>query len=72
MSKRNVNHLLRVHKSDVPNIKNLQIIIRQGTNNGDEKAKGSSTTLQNHDYPNAKMKRKIFNDATQIFKDISV
>ena len=72
MNKRNVNHLLRVHKNDVLNTKNLQIITRQGTKIGEDKEKTSSTFMQNHEYPNPRMQRQIFNDATQVFKELAI
>ena len=58
MNKRNINHLSRVHKNDVINIKNLQIITRKGTNIGEDKAKRNSTILQNHEYHNPRMKKE--------------
>lgn len=72
MKKRNINHLSGVHKNDVLNTKNLQIITRQGTEIGEDKAKTSSTMLQNHEYLNLKIQRKIFNDATQVFKELAM
>ena len=68
MSKRKVNHLSWLHRNDVINTKKHWIITRQGTNIGDDKAKSTSKILQNHDYPNPKIQRKICNDATHVFK----
>ena len=72
MRKRNVNHLSRVHKNDILNTRNIQIITRQGKNIGDDKAKRNNTMLQNHAYSNPRMQRQIFNDATQVFKDLAM
>lgn len=50
------------------NTKNLQIITRQGTKIGDDKAKSNTTMFPNHAYPNRRMQIQIFNDAIQVFK----
>ena len=72
MEKRNINHLSRVHKNDLVNSKNLRIIASQGTKIGEDNINSNSTTLQNHDDPNPKVKKQIFNDATQVFKNIAM
>ena len=68
MIKINFNHLLRVHKIDIINTKNLQIITRQCTKIRYDKGKINNTMLQNHAYPNLRMKRQIFNDSTKFSK----
>ena len=70
MKKRNINHLLRSHKNFL-NTKNLHIIIRQGTKIGENRLKNKSTIIQNHEYPNPRIERQIFNDASQVFKELA-
>ena len=53
------------------NTKNLQIITRQRSKIGDDKAKTNSTILQNHEYLNPIMQRQIFNDSIKVFKEAS-
>ena len=68
MNKKNVSHLSRVHRNDMVNTKNIQIITRQGTHIGDDKVKRNNTVLQNHEHPNTKLQNKTFNHSTQVFK----
>ena len=72
MEKRSINHLSRFHKNDLVNSKKFRIISRQGTKIEEDNKKNNNTSLQNHYYPNPKLQKKIFNDATQVFKNPSI
>lgn len=71
MNKRILKNLSIFNKIYVLNTKNLQIITRQGTKIGEDNAKTSSTILQSHEYPNLRIQRKIFNNKTQVFKELA-
>lgn len=71
MNKRNINHLSKVHKNDMVNTKNLQIITRKGTNIGDDEIKINSTVLQNHEHLNTNMQKQTSNHTTQVFKELA-
>ena len=64
------NHFLRVPKHEVMNTKKLQVITRQGTRIREDKEKSVSTIMKKHDYPNPTKQKKLFKDATQVFKDL--
>ena len=49
----------------------MQIITTKGTKIGEEKGKIIRTISPKHDYPNLVMKRKIFKDESQVFKDLA-
>ena len=68
--KKNVNVLSCVQKHDVINTKNLHIVTQQGTKNGNDNPCISKIKEKN-DYPNPAKQNKLYNDATNIFKEFS-
>ena len=49
----------------------MHIITRQGTKIGEDKSKGINSSFQKYDYPNPIMKRKTFEDTSQVFKELA-
>ena len=64
----NVNHLLRIHKNDLVNSKNLHIVTRQGTKICKDRIITNDAILTNQHYLDLKMKNQVFNDAIDVFK----
>ena len=72
MSKKNVNHLSRMHINVVVNIINLWIITREGTQIRDDKVKNNNIVLRYYEHPNTKMHKQKFNHATQVLIDLEM
>ena len=68
--KKNVNVLSCVQKHDVINTKNLHIVTRQGTKIGSDNPRISKIKEKN-DYPNPATQKKLYNDATNIFREFA-
>ena len=59
-----------VQKHDVINTKNLHIVTRQGTKIGSDNPRISKRKEKN-DYPNLAKQKKLYKDATNVFKEFS-
>ena len=68
--KKNFNVLSCVQKHDVMNTKNLHIVTRQGTKNGNNNPRISKIKEKN-DYPNWTKQKKLYNNASNMFKDFA-
>lgn len=71
MAKRNVNHLSHIPKTNLVNSKNIHILTRQGTKIGEDRIITNDATLPNQHYSNVKMQKKVYNDATNVFKKLA-
>ena len=68
--KKNVNLLSCVQKYDVIRTKNLQIVTRQGTKNGNDNLR-ISNIKSNNDYPNPIKQKQLYNDASNMFQEFT-
>ena len=69
ISKKLVNILLCVPKSDVHSVKNLQIITRCGTRTGyDKNTIEPINHIEKNDYPNSKKQKDLFKNASKVFE----
>ena len=68
-NKKNINVLSSVHKCDIVQTKNLQIVTQQGTKNGMDNPQIRKIKSK-EDYPNPDEK-KLYNDASNIFKEVA-
>lgn len=60
-----------VPKSDVPNVKNLQIVTRFGTRTGYDKDRIELIKIiDKNDYPNSKKQKELFRNASKMFEEI--
>ena len=71
MNKKSVNNLSCVPKSDVHNVKTLQIITWHGTRTGYDKDKIEPIKIiDKNDYPNSKKQKELFRNASKMFEEI--
>ena len=65
-TKKNVNVLSCVQKSDVIHTKNLHIVTRQGTKNGSDNPRISKIKRKD-DYPDPRKQKQLYNNASNMF-----